>query len=486
MQGITLIRPIESSGMVYNINTIPYIESSMLLSEYILLEDKATFIATKQHNAIIVAYQADKGHHSLPPNASAQEIVNELRKADPTGGKYLQWIVNMYVGKQFMLEDISRIHDELKEFTRVRTKLDVKDINQYKTLPQLYAALEPHADTTVKSGKQQKKELSDKLFADGEAKLFYKDDKITVIIPKTRTASCYFGQGTKWCTAGKNNNLFDDYAERGNLYIIQTSSGKYQFQFESNSFMDDKDSPVDVVKLANKYPSLKIAFNAIAIELLYLPLIKDVTPEVEMAAVKQNTDALKYIKNPTPEVVMTAVTRSGAALRYVKNPTPEVELAAVKQNGEVLRLVKNQTPEIVMAAVKKQGYALQHVKNPTPEVVMAAINQNGYALQYVEDQTPEMALAAVKQTGYELRFVKNQTPEIAMAAVKKQGLAFSDVKNPTPEITLAAVKQNGIALRYVRNQTYDIALAAVNRNKKALKYTDPKFKDQVKRELGLS
>ena len=413
----------------------------MLLSEYLLLEDKATFIATKQHNAIILAYQADRGHRSLSDNASAQEIVNELRKADPTGGKYLQWIVNMYVGKQFKLEDINSIHDELKEFTRVRTKLAIKDINQYKKLTDLYTALEPHADTTVKSGKQQKKELSDKFYKDGEAKLFYKDDKVTIIIPKTLEASCYFGQGTKWCTASKNNNMFAHYAKDGLLYIVQTPGGKYQFHFESDSFMDEQDQQVDVVDLANKYPSLKTAFNAIAVKLLYLPLIKDVTPEIEMSAVKEN----------------------GWALQYVKEQTPELAMAAVKRHGMALQFVKDQTPEVVIAAVKRTVYALQHVKDQTPGLMMRVVKQNPMALQHIKEQTPEIEMAAVKRDGWMLHYVKEQTPELAMAAVK----------------------QNGLVLEIVEKQTYDLAMTAVDQNQRALAYVDFKFRTRIYKHLGM-
>ena len=49
-------------------------------------------------------------------------------------------------------------------------------------------------------------------------------------------------------------------------------------------------------------------------------------------------------------------------LQRVKDQTPEICLAAVKQNGCALRFVKEQTKEICLAAVKQDRCALLHLK----------------------------------------------------------------------------------------------------------------------------
>ena len=48
---------------------------------------------------------------------------------------------------------------------------------------------------------------------------------------------------------------------------------------------------------------------------------------------------------------------------YVKKQTPEIYLAAVKQNGYALEYVKEQTEDICLEAVKQNGYALRYVKD---------------------------------------------------------------------------------------------------------------------------
>ena len=206
------------------------------------------------------------------------------------------------------------------------------------------------------------------------------------------------------------------------------------------------------------------------------------TPEVCLAVVQKDGNALKYVKHQTPEICLAAVKNNGASLRFVEEQTPKICLAAVRQNGLTLSYVKDQTPQICMAAVKRNGEALQFVKNQTPEICLAAVQKNGYALEYVQEQTqklcaeavlqtpkaiqyakyqtPEMCLEAVRNDGYLLQYVKEQTPEICMAAVKEDGFAIKFVEEQTPELCMAAVRENPNCLGYIRNQTLEICSAA--------------------------
>lgn len=62
----------------------------------------------------------------------------------------------------------------------------------------------------------------------------------------------------------------------------------------------------------------------------------------------------------------------GLHLQYVKDQTPELCMASVKQNGMALRYVINQTPELCMTAVKQDWRAYADVKDKTPEIMTAA------------------------------------------------------------------------------------------------------------------
>ena len=76
----------------------------------------------------------------------------------------------------------------------------------------------------------------------------YEDENWFVIIPKSMDASCYWGNGTEWCTATRNeeNNQFKHYSDQGPLYINinKQTKDKYQFHFETHSFMNQKDEGI--------------------------------------------------------------------------------------------------------------------------------------------------------------------------------------------------------------------------------------------------
>ena len=46
----------------------------------------------------------------------------------------------------------------------------------------------------------------------------YEDDNLVVIHPKTREASCRYGNDTRWCTSADGGEAFDEYNSSGNLY----------------------------------------------------------------------------------------------------------------------------------------------------------------------------------------------------------------------------------------------------------------------------
>jgi hypothetical protein len=142
------------------------------------------------------------------------------------------------------------------------------------------------------------------------------------------------------------------------------------------------------------------------------------SPELQLIAVSQQGDVLKYIKNPSSKVQMTAVNDDGWAIEYVNNPSPEVQLAAVKQNGRVIAYINNPSPELQMIAVKQSGIAIEYIKNPSPELQMAAIKRYAANIRHIKNPSPEVQLAAVKKFAEAIKFIKNPSPEV-IAYVKQ-------------------------------------------------------------------
>lgn len=181
-----------------------------------------------------------------------QDDFNKIVSSDPTWnrekpnkmGKYGKWLLNLYTKKRLKIEDLYKAKEYLSVFTKYINVIEVNDINKYKSLPELYGAISeyienPGTATSKQDAVRKIKEDADKV---------YEDNKWLIIIPKTREASCYYGKGTQWCTAADSSeNYFDRYNSQGRLYInINKMTGeKYQFHFETDSFMDSTDSEID-------------------------------------------------------------------------------------------------------------------------------------------------------------------------------------------------------------------------------------------------
>jgi hypothetical protein len=95
----------------------------------------------------------------------------------------------------------------------------------------------------------------DKTADKGKATTVFENGAVRIIVPHDETSACYYGQGTRWCTAARANNMYDNYARDGDLYIMlpkqpKYDGEKYQLHFASGQFMDEGDSPIsDMVAL---------------------------------------------------------------------------------------------------------------------------------------------------------------------------------------------------------------------------------------------
>ena len=160
-------------------------------------------------------------------------------------GEYGKWMLNLYKKNNLKLEDLYKATEYITIFDKAKKakKLDNNDINRFKTLPELFSVVEPFTHQESISNNDITKDIKTK-----EADVVYEDSEWKVIVPKTEKAACLYGANTQWCTAAKENNMFDNYNSKGPLYInINKQTGiKYQFHLETNSFMDEKDEQINL------------------------------------------------------------------------------------------------------------------------------------------------------------------------------------------------------------------------------------------------
>ena len=172
-----------------------------------------------------------------------------------------RWVLELYKRKSpHLMEDLYKLRNErgegyLQIFNRLKDtrRLSPEEANifNYKSISELGAFTSQWdiADVWETSRERRKNSMRPEFVnAKNDIKVVYEDESWLILIPNSYEASCYWGDGTEWCTAYKDSrNYYDDYSSEGPLYINinQYNKEKYQFHFESNSFKDMNDRDVE-------------------------------------------------------------------------------------------------------------------------------------------------------------------------------------------------------------------------------------------------
>ena len=184
-----------------------------------------------------------------------KDILTAIEQADPTPNKeYTQWLAKCYANEAQKIEDItSKGTDWLKTYHQFKVKKilpdNLRNIANFK-FSQLYDII-ANDELNAKLDAIENAPSKDK----GTAQVVFDNSLVRIIVPQDETSACYYGQGTRWCTAARANNMYDNYARDGDLYILlpkqpKYDGEKYQLHFASGQFMDEGDSPIsDMIAL---------------------------------------------------------------------------------------------------------------------------------------------------------------------------------------------------------------------------------------------
>ena len=203
------------------------------------------------------------------------EVFSSIIAADPTGNKScVQWMLNVFTrlllkgefenAKRFVIEDLPLANEYIKIFEGNKRKKKFKDfcsasylnkhiqdptdINQYKSLSQLFDAVDPF----IVKNPTEMESLLQRFVDMKEAIMPIKDRKFTLFIPLSLAASVAFNGYANWCTTRPGNTMFKRYTsdkrpdgKDSNLYIIinnkfftEESNEMYQIHFETNQIKD--------------------------------------------------------------------------------------------------------------------------------------------------------------------------------------------------------------------------------------------------------
>lgn len=270
-------------------------------------------------------------------NIPEDEFISYI-ELDPTykqgsnkAGTYAKWILGLANNNN--LKDKNHVKDLLSRYEDNKKYLKDKDIMKFKSMDELESYLNDDDNYNELSHRQEvRQRQKDRRNADlnNEAYLLYEDSDWEVWIPKTYAASCKLGQGTKWCTASTETSVYYNYyVDDGYLYINinkHNPKEKYQFHFESKSFMDSDDEEIDLEDFFLKNEKLYKKF--------YKNLYKfDVDDEVwyQIDLLKKNGGVYEYSGSQIPVQIRDFVrivkiqngvtTIRNEAFQYCKNLT---------------------------------------------------------------------------------------------------------------------------------------------------------------------
>ena len=171
-------------------------------------------------------------------------------------GMYAKWLLNLYKNGNLKLEDLYKAEQYLPVFDKLykSNKLQNRNLNAYKSLPDMYDVVEPYLEKKSISKSDEKRDIKE-----GGSEKIYEDENWLLIHIKTKEAAIYYGKGTQWCTAStESKNYFDYYNSEGPLYVLfdKLNNKKYQFHKKSGQFVNENDRQIDVSKLIAGKPPL--------------------------------------------------------------------------------------------------------------------------------------------------------------------------------------------------------------------------------------
>lgn len=130
------------------------------------------------------------------------------RIIDSIPQKFLNWVGKNFDSINFD-ENFPLLKSTLDRFEKISSNLPRTDLNEYKSLIELTQSIKDYDERTRRNFRK----------VDG-GNVVYEDERFFIVNPLTHESSCYYGKGTKWCTAADSDYQFNQYNQDGKLFYI--------------------------------------------------------------------------------------------------------------------------------------------------------------------------------------------------------------------------------------------------------------------------
>jgi hypothetical protein len=441
-----------------------------------LLENRRNQVAKSLGDRLVQRAKTDEGR-------PLDKILDALEAIDFTKNKsYLIWLANQYIRGQFRLHDAPRIKKVLADFEKLKPRLDQKNIEQYD-----FYRLEDAIDKIMNPEVGVGKVVGGTFEVPEDTDVLYNGPYGLLASPRTEEASCKIGSGTKWCTAGIEDNQFDYYSKEAPLYIWRDRSGeRYQFWFgDEPEVMDDRNRPVDlelVDYFRKEHPVLKKFFHQQEKELYSNPdraanyismVLGGDAADFYYNALKTDpenifkvipAEDLSVVYRRHPEIVLNNIDKYVDNLRYVPdNIQNDIYFQLGKKDVISRVLEKNCRLDFVSPEIRGRLY-LEY-----PDLVLKCLQNKGFTFEYlpeevqvlIYDQNPNLVKDIVSKypeqfaglSEYIQESVFSENPNLVLNCIEK-GTRLADIsrKIRTAKISIAAVVKDPYQIQDVPPQ----------------------------------
>jgi hypothetical protein len=214
------------------------------------------------------------------PEETWKEYLNFIRELDPSGkSKYVKWMADevRYImvphgqkarpdesADNINMEKITRFMDVIKKYDELLPHIkaskehkEFADIGKVMGISQLRTLVWDMEAIANRKAVEKETGMNHKELARAESEVVDQEEGLFILRrPYTTHASCHYGQGTKWCVSGRENNQFLAYSDENIvLFFLDTAiklpAQKSHFQKVAFSVMydyyDRGDTEVDAV-----------------------------------------------------------------------------------------------------------------------------------------------------------------------------------------------------------------------------------------------
>ena len=384
--------------------------------------------------------------------AEPKAVFEHIHGHDPSpNGSYKTWLTHNYLnGGIRHIEDMPRAHEALKLFDKNKHKLSNKDIQSYKSLPDLETTVKPFENQAAKDGGSEWSQKGKQFIADKQATELHNDKDYHIVTPHTTKASQHFGTNTKWCTAARNGNMFNDYNSEGKLHYVlhKPTNTRYAFYIpnanneekEAQGF-DEKDDALDAPKFAKDHSK---AANVLA---KHIPVMH--RHVVGLQPTKEELDELSQSKNSEHRWVAAKYGDKSHLDKLVHDSSPLVlERVAMRGYKDHLdKLINNEHTSVrgIVAEKGNKDHWDKLVNDKSPEVrrSVARHGDKDHLDKLVNDKNSSVRAAVGDRGNKEHldKLVDDPNPEVRynVAAHKHKEHLDKLLNDPVPEVRESVV-----------------------------------------------